>query len=132
MKNVIEKTNNVIIGSGQLDFLLATNGTLFALQNITWNGAQGLSSYPTTPFYTPYHPETNGGSLAGAGYLGNYVTERGLTFYDVQLAGHELPGYSAGAAYRVIELMLGRIPNLSDTSDFTTQTGVFTGNGTLD
>ena len=40
-------------------------------------------------------------------------------------------GYAAGAGYRSIELMLGRIPDLSDTADFTTQTGVFTGNGTF-
>lgn len=131
LSNVIDKTQNVIIGSGALDFLLATNGTLFALQNITWGGSQGFQARPSTPFYVPYHPEYNGGSLAGAGYLGTYGVERGLTFYDVQLSGHELPGYAAGAGYRSIELMLGRIPDLSDTSDFTTQTGVFTGNGTF-
>ena len=76
--------------------LLSTNGTLLVLQNMTWNGYQGLSEYPGTPIYVPYHPEENGGSLAGAGQLGMYGTERGLTFYQVQLAGHELPGYAPG------------------------------------
>lgn len=127
LARVIEYTNNTIIGSGDLDMLLNTNGTLLALQNVTWNGAQGLSSPPETPFYVPYHPEYNGGALAGAGYLGSWVSERGLTFYRVQLAGHELPGYAPGAAYRMLELLLGRIDSLSQEGDFTTQTGNFTG-----
>lgn len=27
---------------GNLDMLLSTNGTLLAIQNMTWNGAKGL------------------------------------------------------------------------------------------
>ncbi|KAF2418243.1 serine carboxypeptidase [Tothia fuscella] len=120
-ERVIEYTNNVIIGSGNLDMLLNTNGTLLAIQNMTWNGHQGLQEYPGTKFYAPFHHEYNGGSLAGAGELGLRGSERGLTFYQVQLAGHELPGYAPGAAYRSIELLLGRIKSLSDVGDFTTQ-----------
>ena len=88
LTRVIEATNNTIIGAGNLDFLLPTNGTLMALQNITWNGQQGFQAYPAIEFYTPYHPEYNDGALAGAGYLGLWGSERGLTFYQVQLAGH--------------------------------------------
>ncbi|KAL8678973.1 MAG: hypothetical protein Q9186_004694 [Xanthomendoza sp. 1 TL-2023] len=127
LTRVIEAINNTIIGAGNLDFLLPTNGTLMALQNITWNGKQGFQEYPAKEFYTPYHPEYNGGALAGAGYLGLWGSERGLTFYQVQLAGHELPEYSPGAAYRVVELLLGRIKSFGDAGDFTTQTGNFTG-----
>ena len=83
LQRVIEHTNNVQIGSGNLDFLLATNGTLFALQNLTWNGGQGFSTYPNQPFYVPYHPEYNQGRLSEAGYVGHWVKERGLTFYYV-------------------------------------------------
>jgi carboxypeptidase D len=36
-------------------------------------------------------------------------------------------GYAPGAAYRAIELLLGRISSLSQMGDFTTQTGNFTG-----
>lgn len=39
----------------------------------------------------------------------------------------ELPGYAPGAAYRVVETMLGRNPDLGTVSDFTTQTGNYTG-----
>ncbi|KAL9592472.1 MAG: hypothetical protein Q9219_007724, partial [cf. Caloplaca sp. 3 TL-2023] len=127
LQRVIEATNNTIIGVGNLDFLLPPNGTLMALQNVTWNGVQGFQAYPGREFYAPYHPEYNGGSLAGAGFLGNWGEERGLTFYQVQLAGHELPEYTAGAAYRIVELLLGRISSLGDAGDFTTQTGNFTG-----
>ena len=100
-------------------------------QNMTWNGLQGLQEYPSTEFVVPYHPEYNGGALSAAGKVGYWGTERGLTFYTVQLAGHELPGYAPGAAYRAIELLLGRIPTLGAEGDFTTQTGNFTGNGTI-
>jgi carboxypeptidase D len=132
LQRVIEYTNNTIIGSGNLDFLLNTNGTLLAIQNVTWNGLQGLQSYPGKPFYTPYHPEYNGGSLAGAGIVGYWGSERGLTFYQVQLSGHELPGYAPGAAYRALELLLGRVDSLSEgAGQFTTQEGNFTGTSTI-
>ena len=88
LQHVIESTNNTIIGVGGLDYLLPINGSLLAIQNVTWNGLQGFQSPPDTDFYVPYHPEYNGGSLAGAGILGQYGTERGLTFYTVNLAGH--------------------------------------------
>ena len=128
LERVIEYTNNTIIGSGNLDMLLSTNGTLMAVQNMTWNGAQGLQEYPGKEFYVPYHPEYNGGALSGAGLVGSWGTERGLTFYQVQLAGHELPGYAPGAGYRSLQLLLGRIDSLGERGDFTTQSGDF-GNG---
>jgi carboxypeptidase D len=131
LQRVIEYTNNTIIGSGDLDMLLSTNGTLFAIQNMTWNGAQGLSEYPTTPLYAPYHPEYNGGALAGAGYQGYWTAERGMMFYTARLAGHELPGYTPGVAYRMLEILLGHIKDFSSTENFVTQTGNFTGTGTI-
>ncbi|KAL4723067.1 hypothetical protein ACLX1H_010308 [Fusarium chlamydosporum] len=131
LKRVIEHTNNTIIGVGRLDYILPPNGTLFALQNVTWNGKQGYQKYPQDKqFYVPFHPEYNGGRLSEAGIVGQWGYERGMTYYEVQLAGHELPGYSAGAGYRVVELLLGKIKNLGVIEDFTTQKGDFQGNGT--
>lgn len=131
LRRVIEHTNNTIIGVGRLDYILPPNGTLFALQNATWHGKQGFQKYPQDKeFYVPFHPEYNGGRLSEAGIVGHWGYERGLTYYEVQLAGHELPGYTAGAGYRVVELMLGRIKNLGVIEDFTTQKGDFQGNGT--
>lgn len=134
---MVEKTNNVIVGSGKFDYLLSTNGTLAALNNMTWNGKQG---FQTSPFkdklFVPYNPfigeviyETNNqpipstpvGLQAGAGYLGTTHSERGLTFTAVELAGHEVPQYSAGASYRHLEFLLGRISSLTQQGPFTTE-----------
>lgn len=132
VRRVIEHTNNTIIGVGRLDFLLPPNGTLFALQNTTWNGAQGFQKYPQdNDFYVPFHPEYNSGRLSEAGIVGNWGRERGLTYYEVQLAGHELPGYTAGAGYRILELLLKRIKDLGAIEDFTTQKGDFQGNSSV-
>jgi carboxypeptidase D len=131
LQRVIEFTNNTIIGSGDLDFLLSTNGTLFAIQNMTWNGMQGLSEYPSRPLYAPYHPEYNLGALAGSGIQGHWTQERGLMFYTAQLAGHELPGYTPGVAYRMLEILLGRVKDFDSRESFTTQHGNYTGNGTI-
>ncbi|KAK1984903.1 serine carboxypeptidase [Colletotrichum cereale] len=131
LQRVIEHTNNAMIGSGDLDMLLSTNGTLFAIQNMTWNGAKGLSEYPTKPLYAPYHPEYNKGSMAGAGVQGVWISERGLTFYTSHLAGHELPGYTPGVAYRMLEILLGKVKDFGSTENFTNQKGNFTGTGTI-
>ena len=144
LPSVIERTNNVIIGHGLLDFLLFANGSLITIQNMTWNGAQGFQTAPSTTqnFYVPYHQSL--GTIekladnavrdappqydtAGAGWQGTWHTERGLTFVTVNLAGHEIPQYVPGAAYRHLEFLLGRIENLGVVGDYTTQTGNFTG-----
>ncbi|KAK1993430.1 serine carboxypeptidase [Colletotrichum falcatum] len=131
LQRVIEYTNNTMIGSGDLDMLLNTNGTLFVIQNMTWNGAKGLSEYPSKPLYVPYHPEYNEGALAGAGLQGVWTSERGLVFYTSHLAGHELPGYTPGVGYRMLEILLGKVKDFGSTENFTTQKGNFTGEGTI-
>ncbi|KAF3765334.1 alpha/beta-hydrolase [Cryphonectria parasitica EP155] len=148
LAGVVERTNNVIVGSGNLDFLLITNGTLATLNNMTWNGAQGFSSSPfTDKFFVPYNPTIGAaiaetfyqseipaisvGLVAGGGYFGTTHTERGLTFVTVDLAGHEIPQYVPGAAYRQLEFLLGRIDSLTELGDFTTQTGNYTGTTSL-
>lgn len=148
LPSVIDRTNNVLIGHGMLDFLLFANGTLITIQNMTWNGLQGFQTRPSSSdnFYVPYH-ESLGYILsiandaipntppqidtAGAGLQGKWHTERGLTFVTVNGAGHEIPQYTPGAAYRMLEFLLGRIENLGQRGDFTTQTGNFTGTSTL-
>ena len=88
LQNVIEKTNNTIIAVGNLDGLLFVNGTLLVIQNMTWNGVQGLQSAPTTDLYVPYHEDPNLGALSGAGVAGQFESERGLTYATISLAGH--------------------------------------------
>lgn len=103
LPSVIDRTNNVIIAHGLLDFLLFANGSLVTIQNMTWNGMQGFQSAPSDPFFVPYHPQlgedansVDSGNTkllpfnnnAGAGIQGTTHTERGLTFVTVNLAGH--------------------------------------------
>ncbi|KYK56341.1 serine carboxypeptidase [Drechmeria coniospora] len=109
LANVVHKTKNVIVGSGDLDLVLPTNGTLFALQNMTWGGDKGFQRFPSTPFFVPQH----GADTGAYGNLGSWSQERGLPFYSIRLAGHKLSGGSAGAIYRVIQVMLGRVKDFS-------------------
>ncbi|TID13820.1 serine carboxypeptidase [Venturia nashicola] len=128
LRRVIEFNNNTMIGSGDLDMILATNTTLLTVQNVTWNGLQGFQSYPGQPLYVPPHPEYNDGALAAFGIQGSWGRERGLTFFRVQLGGHELPGWAPGVAYRALELLLGRVKSLDESAGpFTTLPGNFTG-----
>ena len=145
LQNVIEKTNNTIIAVGIQDGLLYFNGTLLAIQNMTWNGLQGLQSAPTTELFVPYHEDPNLGALSGAGIFGVFESERGLTYATINLAGHSkffmyrpnrfskakwctvIPEFAPGAAYRMVEFLLGRISSLAQVGDFTTQNGNFTG-----
>lgn len=144
LAGVVERTNNVLVGNGNLDFLIMSNGTLATLNNMTWNGAQGFSSSPfVDKFYVPYNPTIGYaldetffqsnipsipvGYVGGGGYFGTTHTERGLTFVAVDLAGHEIPQYVPGAAYRQLEFLLGRIDSLTEIGDFTTQSGNYSG-----
>jgi carboxypeptidase D len=124
LPGVIEKADRVIIGHGILDMILIYNGTLLAIQNMTFNGAQGFSTPPEKfdNFYVPYHTEFDNelGSTAGAGVMGKTNTERGLTLVTVQLSGHMIPQYAPSASYRHLEFLLGRIPSLSTVGPFTT------------
>ncbi|KAK5108688.1 hypothetical protein LTR62_008093 [Meristemomyces frigidus] len=133
LPRVIEKNKRTIIGHGMLDFILLMNGTIMMIQNMTWNGAQGFSTPPSAwnDFYVPYHSELSTSTLAGAGVFGNWWEERGLTFCTVDLSGHMIPQYAPSAAYRQLEYLLGRISDLSERSDFTTQTGDFGNNFTF-
>jgi carboxypeptidase D len=117
--HVIERTNNVIVGHGLLDMVLMAEGSLLALQNLTWNGARGFSSGLDHDLLVPYYPQ---GVLpqSGNGTLGSWTEDRGLTFSTVVLSGHEVPGYQPGAAYRHLEKLLGRIARLDEPSNFTT------------
>lgn len=46
---------------------------------------------------------------------------------DNMIRGHEVPQYVPGAGYRHLEFLLGRISSLTEISDFTTQSGDYTG-----
>ncbi|TKX23521.1 serine carboxypeptidase-like protein 5 [Elsinoe australis] len=125
LPSVIERTQRTVIDHGLLDYILIANGSLLAIQNMTWNGAQGFSTPPSQfdEFYVPYHSELSLGDTAGAGVMGHYHTERGLTFVEIDLSGHMVPQYAPSAAYRHLEFLLGRVESLGERSPFSTQVG---------
>ncbi|KAJ4415284.1 hypothetical protein N0V82_007446 [Gnomoniopsis sp. IMI 355080] len=120
LPGVIDRTQNVIIGHGALDMILIANGTLLQIQNMTWGGLQGFQSTPSDPFYVPYHTDVSDSTLAGAGVFGTTISERGLTFVGIDLSGHMVPQYAPTAAFRHVEVLLGRVSSLSSTDPFTT------------
>ena len=134
LPRVIESTGNVIIGHGTLDMILLPNGTLLSIQNMTWGGELGFQSRPVEPFYVPFHTlstadeiysesdETALGSMAGAGVMGTAHEERGLTYVSINMAGHMVPQYAPSAAFRQLEVLLGRVPSLNSTQAFTIET----------
>lgn len=124
LPNVIETTQNVIIGHGALDYVLIANGTLLTIQNMTWGGMRGFQSPPVEPIYVPLHNDPVLGSWAGSGIMGTVHTERGLTYAGVSLSGHMVPQYAPSVGYRHLEFLLGRVPSLSSTVSFTTDKNV--------
>ena len=90
------------------------------IQNMTWGGQQGFQSAPSEEFIVPYHEQSSLSAIGGAGVMGKAHTERGLTWVEIYLAGHMVPQYSPGAAYRQMEFMLGRVDCLTDATPFTT------------
>jgi carboxypeptidase D len=120
LPGVIERSKRTIIGHGQLDFILLTNGTLLSIQNMTWHGKRGFQSPPTADFYVPPHPSYQDVTIAGHGVMGKTHTERNLTFVQVQLSGHMQPQYQPSSSFRHLEVLLGRVPSLSSTVPFTT------------
>lgn len=98
-----------------------------ALHNMTWGGATGFQNPPSETFFVPYSdwatygintaeiPYGSPGSyrtFAGVGDMGEMVTERGLTFVTVNLAGHMVPQYQPAAAFRNLEFLLGRVDSM--------------------
>ncbi|KAI9851107.1 MAG: hypothetical protein M1824_002839, partial [Vezdaea acicularis] len=65
--------------SGDLDILLNHLGTELVIQNMTWNGGQGLSNKPDMPFFSD-------GIKSGT-----WGCERGLTYHLFHGAGHAVP-----------------------------------------
>lgn len=97
MPNVIEKSKRAVVVHGLADYILIAEGTRIAIQNMTWNGAQG--------FQTPIEDETF--RLKNIGVFGNTHTERGLTYVEFFYSGHMTPQFVPWAAYSTIAFLLG-------------------------
>ncbi|KAH8895681.1 serine carboxypeptidase [Thozetella sp. PMI_491] len=137
LPKVIDGTKNVIIGHGSQDFVLFADGTLLALQNITWGGMMGFQARPLDPLYVPAHVNDDVTTFAGSGVVGTSHSERGLTYFGAAATGHFLTQDAPALAYRGMEILLGRIENFQSMKPFTTDTNqtvqpdVALGNGTV-
>jgi carboxypeptidase D len=121
LPRVIEKSERTIIGAGSLDFVIMPTGILLSIQNMTWNGAQGFQKPPIEEFIVPTHKQYSLSTISGSGVQGVAHTERGLTWVEIYLSGHMVPQYTPSSAYKHLEYLLGRIPNLNDNIPFTFQ-----------
>ncbi len=122
LPGVIERTGNVILGHGSQDFVLIADGTLLAIQNMTWRGQMGFQTRPTDPLFVPYHDNGDVQTSAGAGVAGTVHSERGLTYLGVASSGHFLSMDAPAVAFRSLEVLLGRVPGFQSTLPFTTDT----------
>jgi carboxypeptidase D len=139
LPKVVEKTNRVLVANGDYDFEIISDGTLLAIQNMTWNGALGFQSKPQTEIVIDL-PDlmwqnvliANGlGGLdgPGQGVMGVQHYERGtslsqsctnqiltnstgLMFATTHMSGHMQPQFQPRVSYRHLQWVLGRIETL--------------------
>ena len=101
---------------------ILTNGTILAIQNMTWNGMMGFQSAPTEDIIineidleyealvsSTFYPWVDNW---GQGYMGKQHYERGLMFAETALSGHMEPQFQPRSAYRHLLWGLGRIDKL--------------------
>jgi carboxypeptidase D len=107
LPGLIEKNQRTIIGHGMLDYILIANGSLLAIQNMTWGGAQGFQKKPEEVFYVPFDNRQTAGKTH---------TERGLTWVEMDLTGHMAPGAAPSATFLQLMYLLGRVESLGFNS----------------
>lgn len=121
LPQVIEATNRVLIANGDLDMVILTNGTLLAIQNMTWNGNLGFQNKPHTPIdikipdlmYANVFAENGQAGVDGPqGVMGVQHYERGLMWAQSFQSGHMQPQYQPRVAYRHLEWLLRRTEEL--------------------
>lgn len=121
LPQVIEATNRVLVSNGDYDMIIITNGTLLAIQNMTWNGQLGFQQAPSTPinittpdlvYASVFNDADNGEYYAGLdgpqGIMGVQHFERGLMWAETFQSGHMQPEFQPRVAYRHIQWLLGQ------------------------
>lgn len=138
LPQVIEATNRVLIGNGDYDMIIITNGTLMSvsisrfssmrtlantsqIQNMTWGGKMGFQTAPTKPInivepdleYQALFAENGAIGWDGPqGHMGIQHQERGLMWVETYQSGHMQPQYQPRVSYRHISWVLGRIDEI--------------------
>lgn len=133
LPRVIEATNRVLVGTGTFgklnlvesglttpnsDFVVISNGTLLAIQNMTWGGELGFQTAPNATFTVEMEDLMYVDNFAAAGLvgwdgaqgrMGTYHYERGLMFVETMQAGHMVAQFQPRAAFKHLQWVLGRI-----------------------
>lgn len=121
LPQVIEATNRVLIGNGDYDMVIITDGTLMSIQNMTWNGKLGFQKKPETPInieipdlmYNWVFDDNGYNGLDGPqGIMGIQHYERGLMWVETYMSGHMQPQYQPRSSYRHLEWVLGRTDHI--------------------
>ncbi|KAL1412773.1 hypothetical protein Q8F55_000521 [Vanrija albida] len=127
----IDGTGRVLLVGGDLDFNMAPEGILLALQNTTWGGQLGFQSRPNSTFYvhmlerayqhivSPSYPPNF--VTGGQGPMGTWGQERGLAWVHQDGAGHAVPEGQGRAAVMHLEWLLGHRQGFgfNDTTAYT-------------
>lgn len=119
LPQVIEATNRVLVSNGEYDMIILTNGTLLAIQNMTFNGQLGFQEQPHKPINIDLPDlqwkevfEKNGLHPGGQGIMGVQHFERGLMWAETFQSGHMQPQYQPRATYRYMQWLLGHTDSL--------------------
>jgi len=121
LPQVIEATNRVLVTNGDFDMIIITNGTLLAIQNMTWGGQLGFQTQPATPIdiglpdlqYADVFASNGAAGLDGPqGIMGIQHYERGLMWAETFLSGHMQPEFQPRVTYRHLEWLLGMVETL--------------------
>ncbi|KAI9729190.1 MAG: hypothetical protein M1834_007097 [Cirrosporium novae-zelandiae] len=118
LPQVIEATNRVLVSNGDFDMIILTNGTLLAIQNMTWNGKLGFDEQPATAIniqlidlqYEDVYDYNGADGIDGAqGIMGIQHYERGLMWAETFQSGHEQPEFQPRVTYRHLQWLLGHV-----------------------
>jgi carboxypeptidase D len=95
LPKVVDATQRVLVSNGDFDFIIITNGTLLAIQNMTWGGQLGFQKAPSTPIdiklpdlkyqQTFIDNGLDGLDGPGQGIMGVQHYERGKCFLNVSV-----------------------------------------------
>lgn len=97
LSSVLDRNARSVIASGLTDMVMINQGTKLALQNVTWGKMQGFQKPISTDFI-----------VSGQGSSGRFSIERGLTFVEIEKAGHMVPQYQPRAAFQILQYLLGQ------------------------
>ncbi|KAL2058749.1 hypothetical protein ABVK25_000040 [Lepraria finkii] len=121
LPQVIEATDRVLVGNRDFDMIIITNGTLMAIQNMTWNGQLGFQTQSNTPIdiaipdliYSGIFAQNGATELDDPqGVTGVQHYERGLMWAETYQNGHMQPEFQLRVAYRHLQWLLGIVDTL--------------------